>query len=159
MVMVTRIRGFTIVELLVVIVVITILASITLVSYTGMQQKAKTNSGATLAQDVASKLQVFRTTNGFWPTYCQFTTNTTDGHGPIPCTTGSISAGDDAKLDDPSVLVYSSSATGTGYSAAQANGNNAIGYYLCDATTGVDLFYVDYTNNSTLITQKVGTGC
>jgi len=159
MVMVTRIRGFTIVELLVVIVVITILASITMISYTGMQQKAKTNSGATLAQDVASKLQVFRTTNGVWPTYCQFTTNTTDGSGTTPCTAGSTSAGDDAKLDDTSVVVSASSSAGAGYSATIANNNTVIGYYLCNATTGVDLFYVDYENNSAFITQKVGTGC
>ena len=61
-------RGFTIVELLVVIVVIGILAAITVVSYTGISQKA---IAVSLQSDLASakkKLQMYYTDYGSYPT-------------------------------------------------------------------------------------------
>ncbi|MGB4420840.1 MAG: prepilin-type N-terminal cleavage/methylation domain-containing protein, partial [Candidatus Saccharimonadales bacterium] len=60
--------GFTIVELLVVIVVIGILAAITVVSYTGISQKA---IAVSLQSDLASakkKLQMYYTDYGSYPT-------------------------------------------------------------------------------------------
>ena len=61
-------RGFTIVELLVVIVVIGILAAITIVSYTGISSKATV---ASLQSDLASaknQLQMYYTEYGYYPT-------------------------------------------------------------------------------------------
>jgi len=52
-------RGFTIVELLVVIVVIGILASITIVSYTGITQRANTAAGQSAANSVAAKASAY----------------------------------------------------------------------------------------------------
>lgn len=52
-------RGFTIVELLVVIVVIGILAAITIVSYTGITQKANFASAQTAANNIRSKAEVY----------------------------------------------------------------------------------------------------
>ncbi len=60
--------GFTIVELLVVIVVIGILASITIVSYTGITGKANV---AVIKSDLASnskKLGMYYTLYGLYPT-------------------------------------------------------------------------------------------
>lgn len=60
-------NGFTIVELLVVIVVIGILAVITAVSYTGITQKAAT---AVLQSDIknsSTQLAIYYTTNGSYP--------------------------------------------------------------------------------------------
>ena len=51
-------HGFTIVELLVVIVVIGILASITIVSYSGITQRANTTSAQSAAANVLSKAEV-----------------------------------------------------------------------------------------------------
>ncbi len=68
--------GFTIVELLVVIVVIGIIAAITLVSYTGISQKATI---ATLQSDLsngANKLKMYYIENGSYPT-----SMTNDGYG------------------------------------------------------------------------------
>ena len=65
-----RKSGFTIVELLVVIAVIGILASITIANYTGVQNKARTASALTNAQEVQSKAEVYASDmgNGTFPT-------------------------------------------------------------------------------------------
>ena len=60
-------RGFTIVELLVVIVVIGILAAITVVSYTGITAKAKTTQAKNNAQSVQSVAEVYFTENNYYP--------------------------------------------------------------------------------------------
>ena len=67
--------AFTIVELLVVIVVIGILASITIVGYRGITQKATT---ATLQADLANslkQLKIYQATYGSYPTALDSTTN------------------------------------------------------------------------------------
>jgi type IV pilus assembly protein PilA len=55
-------NGFTIVELLIVVVVIAILSAITIVSYNGIQKRAQTVSYATAANQTYSQLQIFKTT-------------------------------------------------------------------------------------------------
>jgi prepilin-type N-terminal cleavage/methylation domain-containing protein len=71
--------GFTIVELLVVIVVIGILASITLVSYAGVTSRANTASGQTGASTVASKVAIYSADGptNTWPTTFGSLTNAT----------------------------------------------------------------------------------
>lgn len=63
-------NGFTIVELLVVIVVIGILASITVVSYTGVTQKAKVASINSDLSNASNQLKIFQVTesNNNYPT-------------------------------------------------------------------------------------------
>jgi len=56
-------HGFTIVELLVVIVVITILASITTVAYNGITGRAKESALASNLSQAAKKLEVYKTTD------------------------------------------------------------------------------------------------
>ena len=57
-------RGFTIVELLIVIVVIAILAAITVVAYTGIQNKANDSAAISNAQQTGKKLTVYALSNG-----------------------------------------------------------------------------------------------
>jgi len=52
-------RGFTIVELLVVIVVIGILAAITIVSYTGITSKAKGSQAQANVNNIVAKVEVY----------------------------------------------------------------------------------------------------
>lgn len=61
-------RGFTIVELLIVIVVIGILAAITIVAYNGVQNRAKTSSGQSAAVTVIKKAELYNTENSVYPT-------------------------------------------------------------------------------------------
>ncbi|MGY4893438.1 MAG: prepilin-type N-terminal cleavage/methylation domain-containing protein [Candidatus Saccharimonadota bacterium] len=56
--------GFTIVELLIVVVVIAILAAITIVAYTGIQNRSKESALATSTTQVGKKLEVFKIDNG-----------------------------------------------------------------------------------------------
>jgi len=60
--------GFTIVELLVVIVVIGILAAITIVSYTGITSKANTAANQQNANSVASAAESVNAETGIFPT-------------------------------------------------------------------------------------------
>lgn len=53
-------RGFTIVELLIVIVIIAILAAITLVAYNGIQERARTSTVTSALSQAAKKLSLYQ---------------------------------------------------------------------------------------------------
>ena len=59
--------GFTIVELLIVIVVIAILAAISVVAYTGIQQRARNSIRAQDVATIQKGLELFRAENGRYP--------------------------------------------------------------------------------------------
>lgn len=61
-------KGFTIVELLVVIVVIGVLAAISLVAYTGIQSRAVTASLTSDLTNASTQLKLDQVTNGAFPT-------------------------------------------------------------------------------------------
>jgi prepilin-type N-terminal cleavage/methylation domain-containing protein len=63
---VTR-RGFTIVELLIVIVVIAVLAAITIVAYNGIQQRANNAKTMSAVEAYVKYLQMYKTDNGDFP--------------------------------------------------------------------------------------------
>lgn len=78
-------RGFTIVELLIVIVVIAILAAISIVAYTGITTKANSSAAkanAIAVQKVAETYFADEATSGY-PTLAQLTGYTT-GYAKIP---------------------------------------------------------------------------
>ena len=60
--------GFTIVELLIVIVIIGILAAITTVAYNGLQNRARTAAAQALANQASKKVAAYYVTNGSYPT-------------------------------------------------------------------------------------------
>lgn len=66
--------GFTIVELLIVIVVIAILATISIVAYTGIQARARDSGRIAKVKDIAKALELYKIDNGGYP-------NIPDGNG------------------------------------------------------------------------------
>ncbi len=83
----TKSRGFTIVELLIVIVIIAILAAITLVAYNGITNRAHASAAKEAAQNVSKKADIFNAENGYYPTLAKLTTIDT----ATPATTASSS--------------------------------------------------------------------
>ena len=108
--------GFTIVELLVVIVVIGILASITIVSYNGVQERAKTASVQSSATDVAGKLEVYNSDKGAYPTtLAQFTAATTSTQPYYVSGITFLTSSYPIASSSPSTLTYAVCDSGTGY--------------------------------------------
>lgn len=61
-------KGFTIVELLIVIVVIGILALLVITTYSGIQAKARNSQRQTDIQSLQTQLEAFFSQNGYYPT-------------------------------------------------------------------------------------------
>ena len=60
-------KGFTIVELIVVIVIIGILASVTIVAYSGIQAKTKDSRRQNDMQNIINELEIYKTQNLIYP--------------------------------------------------------------------------------------------
>ena len=96
-------RGFTIVELLIVVVAIAILAAITIVSYTGITQRAKTTRSISTADQVRTKAAVWNSLLNSYPDLAQIRTNSIS---PADIDTAGGAAGPvEAKLSSPSVAM------------------------------------------------------
>ena len=67
----TKQKGFTIVELLIVIVIIGILAAISIVAYNGVTQKARDDRRVTNARNLVNAAASYNAENGTWPTVAQ----------------------------------------------------------------------------------------
>jgi prepilin-type N-terminal cleavage/methylation domain-containing protein len=133
----TKSRGFTIVELLIVIVVIAILAAITIVAYNGIQNRAKSSASQSLASNVTKKVEAYNTIGGVYPaTVADFTGNVApSGY------TGSMI---EAKLDNPSSVVATNPMT----AAVSANGT-VVSYVPCTtASKGGYIVYWDFANST-----------
>ncbi|HEX8390519.1 MAG TPA: type II secretion system protein [Candidatus Saccharimonadales bacterium] len=63
-----RQSGFTIVELLIVIVIIGILATLVIVTFSGVQQKARDSERKTDINAIAGQLEAFYANKGYYPT-------------------------------------------------------------------------------------------
>ena len=122
-------RGFTIVELLVVIVVIGILAAITVVSYSGVTAKARTASNQSNANNVLQAAMNVYAENGTYPatsaTSSTVITNLNAGVTKVPSTITVTSTVISAATESLTYLVNSG---GTGV---------CVGYWSYSGTVGV----------------------
>ncbi len=120
-------NGFTIVELLVVIVVIGILAAITIVSYNGVTNRANTVSGQTTANNVLKKADLYSIDNTTYPATPENLTGAAPG---LPYSLAGVSF---AEAPEPA----------DGTSPAQPS---ILKFYSCDASAGIQVAYYDYSN-------------
>ena len=77
-------RGFTIVELLIVIVVIGILAAIVIVAYQGVTNKANTSAAKGNAESVQKVAEAYNVDNSNYPTLAQVTGTWTNQTTRLP---------------------------------------------------------------------------
>ncbi len=149
----TNQKGFTIVELLIVIVVIAILAAISIVAYTGIQDRARTSTGQQLAAQVQTKAQAFYTVASAYPgNYAAF--DAVKEAKLEGMTTGQLKTTENLadKADADSGKKVSYFPCGTATTATVENTANVSTY------TGARISYWDFTENK-LVTKNVGTGC
>jgi len=69
-------KGFTLVELLIVIIIIGILATLVIVTFTGVQAKARDSQRQTDIEAVDSHVEAFFAEKGYYPSYADLTDTT-----------------------------------------------------------------------------------
>jgi len=130
--------GFTIVELLVVIVVIGILAAITVVSYTGITTKANTAANKQDANSVVSSaLAYYADNNSVFPTTLTVAAFNTNNTAKLPSDITMTAA----TLTASSTIQYLQNAAKTGICVGYwdySGSGSALYYYGGTATAGVN---------------------
>lgn len=98
--------GFTIVELLIVIVVIGILAAITIVAYNGIQQRANNTTTTSVAKSFKTALTAYAIDNGRYPVTSTACLGTgypdinSDGLGDCGTSNGSVTYSNNVTMDN-----------------------------------------------------------
>lgn len=145
-------RGFTIVELLVVIVVIGILAAITMVSYTGVTAKANTTKALSNAQSAATVAQVYYADSGTWPaTAAAFATGYTGGSGATSKMPTGVTVVPGANGANGTTFTEPTQATLWRTNIQPANYGSTVTWACspdCTAPTGGRITYWDFTTGA-----------
>lgn len=131
--------GFTIVELLIVIVVIGILATLVIVTFSGIQQKARDTKRQTDITALASQLEVYYANNTYYPTLANVASDT--------WVTTNLKGLDTAGLVAPGATANSMSAT-----ASTTTYQYVVTPTGCDNTTG------NLCTGFTVVANKEGGG-
>lgn len=127
--------GFTIVELLIVIVVIAILAAITIVAYNGITNRAKTSKAQSTAANIGKKMEAYNAEIGNYPAnYGQLT-------GAASTTTYAVSAADATYTSAAANLTTAPSDEKTIAIGVCTTGLR-IAYWKYDGTAAVQYTYV-----------------
>jgi len=153
-------QGFTIVELLIVVVVIAILAAITIVSYNGITNRANASAAKSMASGVEKKIHLFIADGptGSYPRSMSDLTGGVSGTSTITGVTNRPTTKNDSwHIPYGSVLLAGSN------DPTKDNGKTTIRYRLCGqgdtpnapnsiagiiTVTGVEIFYFDYETGS-----------
>ena len=132
-------QGFTLVELLIVIVIIAILTVVSLVAYNGLQNQAKTSAAKSAADAVAKKAELYNTAKSKYPHQLSDLTDKTTGTPPVSQT------GEPYYLDVSTVKTPGAPlADGT----APTEGANAIEYHPCGTNdSGAEVKYYNFSTN------------
>ncbi|MEK7594375.1 MAG: type II secretion system protein [Patescibacteria group bacterium] len=95
-------QGFTIVELLIVIVVIGILALLVITTYSGIQAKARNSKRQTDVQSIQTQLEAWFSQNGYYPSLTDMTTGTATSPFTATWVATNMKSLDQTALTDPS---------------------------------------------------------
>ncbi len=134
----TKSQGFTIVELLIVVVVIAILAAITIVSYNGITSRANASSAKSTASTVQKKIEAYNAEVGNYPTAESNLTAANQSYTLDAATIGAT---------DPSAST--SGTKGTGYVRVQACSTGAV---TTSTVRGARITWYDYEKTSSQLT-------
>ena len=132
-------QGFTLVELLIVIVIIAILTVVSLVAYNGLQNQAKTSAAKSAADAVAKKAELYNTAKSKYPHALEDLTNKT-----VTVDTSSVSQTGEPYYLDASTVESGSLST-------RPEKANTIEYVPCPATgdaTGAHVKYYNFSSNA-----------
>lgn len=150
-------KGFTIVELLIVIVVIGILAAIVIVAYNGVQNSARDSNNKTDAVSLAKVAEAINADKGWYP----------GGTGDAAVTSTatlltSFGQSSTAKLPSGVTVTYlASSGTAPTESAAETAANASPHSYtvkVCGGTNGLVIYYPGRAPNA-IQSVNAGSGC
>lgn len=135
----TKQKGFTIVELLIVIVVIAILAAISIVAFTGIQQRGRDTSRASDVSNIVKALTAYTADGNNWPA-----SGTAAGTALEGYTTANLSEDVTDKL-------------GTAAASSSDTSTDVYGYTAC-GTTGATISYIKEQDGNT-VNVNAGSGC
>lgn len=168
-------RGFTIVELMVVIVIVAILMSIVTVAYNGVQARSRDAIRKNDIASLAKQIQIYALQKGTWSAACGDTTNTMSGYtnvtyGANPTITSCLKTFDDTnkQLNDPSKCVSMAADFATDQSASCITNirsaykayNTGLHYYLATKLESQTTQLTNYTDPDigALKTTMINTG-
>lgn len=149
-------RGFTIVELLIVIVIIGILAALVIVAYTGIQNRAKTTKYQTDALALVKKIEAYNSVNGGYPVTASTPNGITNGGTGATQVVTAMNSTSNKEANLPATdIVYWVNAANTAPTVAQmtaaiAASTTQDAYYVsyCATGGGVNVYYPDVANNA-----------
>ena len=154
-------KGFTIVELLIVIVVIGILAAIVIVAYNGVQNRANTTSRQSTAETLAKKIEAYNAVKSAYPTYNTAALMTTALNG----VTDSSLTGSGIVITNAALAATSDNNTvkiavcTTGATAPTATSTVPTGYavYIWDSTLGTAAANPVQAGGTAILTTNSGS--
>ena len=129
-----RRQGFTIVELLIVIVVIGILAAITIVAFNGVQNRANDTTVQSDLRSTYSKIRQFEAINGRWPTL------QAEINDAFVVTRGANGGGSNTLLycrSDAAVAIVARSVSTAGFYHSSANGSGKMATWPGDGNASL----------------------
>ena len=144
----TKSRGFTIVELLIVIVIIAILAAITIVAYNGITNRANESSAKSAANSAVKKAEAY-------------SADDQGGSGSYPETSGALTGATSDKSFFLSGVTFGTLTEGT-----KPTSPSTLSFAACptgatgSGVKGTKIGYYNYTDNKIkYITAGDATGC
>lgn len=124
-------QGFTIVELLIVVVVIAILAAITIVSYNGITNKANASAAASTAATLQKKAELYQADKGAYPTALTQLTASADS--------------------DKSYYIASGTIKTATTNPDSTNGKNTVKVVPCGTDKGLQITWYNWTSTAQVI--------